>query len=152
MRLRRAQNHRFSLYHLSHVLATHCFLRLTRARRQRFAMRTARVLLADFCRAFGHSKARYKKSISMFLRGRTMFAPTISKPEFHPKSKRKIHALSAFSFAYAGAKEKAIKKKTPISGFRALRSATRAACPCPRHLLKKVLENFIVFGENFNDG
>ena len=60
----------------------------------------------------------------MILRGRTMFAPTISKPEFHPKSKRKIHALSAFSFAYAGAKEKAIKKKTPISGFRALRSAT----------------------------
>jgi len=34
--------------------------------------------------------------------------------------------LSAFSFAKAGAKEKAIKKKTPMGRFRALRSATKA--------------------------
>ena len=32
LRLRRAQNYRFSLCHLSHILATHYFLRLTRAR------------------------------------------------------------------------------------------------------------------------
>ena len=33
---------------VSHTLATHYFLRLTRARRPRFGRRTARVLLADF--------------------------------------------------------------------------------------------------------
>ena len=43
---------------------------------------------------FGHAKVPEKKSYFMILRGRTMFAPTISKPEFYPKSKRKIHALS----------------------------------------------------------
>ena len=36
-----------------------------------------KILLNDFCRAFGHSKAREEKSYFMFLRGRTMFAPTM---------------------------------------------------------------------------
>ena len=41
------------------ALTRHAWLaRLTRARRRWFGRRTARVLLADFCRAFSHSKAR----------------------------------------------------------------------------------------------
>jgi len=48
LRLRRAQNYRFLLCSVPYTLATHCFLRLTRARRTRFGRRTARVLLADF--------------------------------------------------------------------------------------------------------
>ena len=36
---------------------------------RRFGRRTARVLLADFCRAFGHSKAREKRSFFMYLAG-----------------------------------------------------------------------------------
>ena len=47
---------------------------------------------------------------------------------------------SAFSFADAAAKEKAIKKKTPRGRFRALRSATVAA-DGSRRLLKKAGEN-----------
>ena len=48
--------------------ACHAWLaRLTRARRRWFGRRTARVLLADFCRAFGHSKAREMKSFFIFL-------------------------------------------------------------------------------------
>ena len=41
------------------------------------------------------------------------------------QNKRLSHS-SAFSFAYAGAKEKAIKKKSADMRFRALRSTTRA--------------------------
>ena len=47
MRLRRAQNHRFSLYPLPHALATHYFLRLTRARGRCF-LRGRKALLNDF--------------------------------------------------------------------------------------------------------
>ena len=46
---------------LPHALATHYFLRLTRARGGCF-LRGRKALLNDFCRAFGHSKAREKKS------------------------------------------------------------------------------------------
>ena len=53
MRFRRAAKLSiFAISPLSHALSTHYFLRLTRARRQWFGRRTARVLLADFCRAF----------------------------------------------------------------------------------------------------
>ena len=57
MRLRRIQNYRLSLCHFPHALATHYFLRLTRARGKRY-IREGNTLLYDFCRAFGHSKAR----------------------------------------------------------------------------------------------
>ena len=64
----------------------------------------------------------------MFLRGRTMFAPTKYrvvegaapykiKPQVPSTVKTKDLCLSAFSFAYTGAKEKAIKKKTPKEDF-----------------------------------
>ena len=46
--------------------------------------------------------------------------------KYSMQPKEKIKALSAFSFAYAGAKEKAIKKKSADMRFRALRSTTRA--------------------------
>ena len=48
----------------------------------------------------------------MFLRGRTMFAPTMT-PSAVNSQKKKSDVLFAFSFAKSGAKEKAIKKKTP---------------------------------------
>ena len=43
-----------------HALATHYFLRLTRARGKSF-QREGNALFDDFCRAFGHSKAREEK-------------------------------------------------------------------------------------------
>ena len=43
-----------------------------------------------------------------------MFDPTSKNPKYSQQPKQKIKALSAFSFAHAGAKEKAIKKKTPM--------------------------------------
>ena len=59
--------------------------------------------------------------------GRTMFAPTMRvvegadpykiKPQVPSTAKTKDICLSAFSFAYTGAKEKAIKKKTPKEDF-----------------------------------
>ena len=84
----------------------------------------------------------------MFLRGRTMFAPTIQSLNFTNRQKKRLHPPPAFSFAEAGAKEKAIKKKTPMGRFRALRSATVAA-DGSRRLLKKAGENFCRGARNF---
>ena len=84
----------------------------------------------------------------MFLRGRPMVSPTIQSLKSHQQPKEKIIALPAFSFAKSGAKEKAIKKKTPMGRFRALRSATTAVGGRHR-LLKKAGENFIMVRENF---
>ena len=53
----------------------------------------------------------------MFLRGRTMFAPTVQSRSSVSIQSKKSGFSSAFSFAYAGAKEKAIKKKTPKEDF-----------------------------------
>ncbi len=78
----------------------------------------------------------------MFLRGRTMFAPTTQSQSPVNRQNKKSDTLFAFSFDEEGAKEKAIKKKNAEMKFRALRSATRATCPCPSRLLKKAGENF----------
>ena len=87
-------------------------VRLTRARGRRY-IRGRKALLYDFCRAFGHSKAREEKSYFMFLRGRTMFAPTTQSQSPINSQNKKSNLSSAFSFDEEGAKEKAIKKKTP---------------------------------------
>ena len=81
--------------------------------------------------------------------GRTMFAPTAQNPSTANRRNKKTKPLSAFSFAYAGAKEKAIKKKSADTRFRALRSATVAA-DGSRRLLKKAGENFNLACESFN--
>ena len=47
LRFRRAQNRRFSLYPVPHALATHYFLRLTRARGKRY-QREGNALFDDF--------------------------------------------------------------------------------------------------------
>ena len=49
LRLRRVRDYRLSLCYLPHALATHYFLRLTRARGRRF-LRGWKILLNDFCR------------------------------------------------------------------------------------------------------
>ena len=65
----------------------------------------------------------------MILRGRTMFDPCLgdanthaphmcqfpyhAKSKYSQQTKEKSNSPSAFSFGKAGAKEKAIKKKTP---------------------------------------
>ena len=84
----------------------------------------------------------------MILSGRRGADPYKLKPKYSQQPKQKIYAPSAFSFAYAGAKEKAIKKKTPKQRFRALRSATRTPRPRPRKPLKRLDLNFMV-SENF---
>ena len=91
--------------------------------------------LDDFCRAFGHSKAREKKSCFMLkitphppLSRATFLAAARSRsgsdsPRAVILSPRAASlpagegSSSAFSFAKAGAKEKAIKKKTPKEDF-----------------------------------
>ncbi|HBO66609.1 MAG TPA: hypothetical protein DD628_08045 [Clostridiales bacterium] len=76
----------------------------------------------------------------MILSGRRGADPYKLKPKYSQQPKQKIYAPSAFSFAYAGAKEKAIKKKTPKQRFRALRSATRTprapVSATPTHMLR----------------
>ena len=69
---RRAQNYRFLLCSVPYTLATHCFPRLTRARRQWFGRRTARVLLADFwyfwsCKSTIRENLLYDSSLSEFF-------------------------------------------------------------------------------------
>ena len=49
----------------------------------------------------------------MILSGRRGAVPYKLKPKYSQQPKQKIYVQPAFSFAYAGAKEKAIKKKTP---------------------------------------
>ena len=58
-------------------------------------------------------KREKKKSYFMILSGRRGADPYKLKPKYSQQPKQKIYAPSAFSFAYAAAKEKAIKKKTP---------------------------------------
>ena len=79
MRLRRAQNHRFSLYHLSHVLATHgsCDQLVHAARGSEGGRRESSMLTFG---TFGHAKVRYKKSISMFLYGGSKPYPVSATP------------------------------------------------------------------------
>ena len=50
----------------------------------------------------------------MILSGRRGADPYKLKPKYSQQPKQKIYVQPAFSFAYAGAKEKAIKKKTPM--------------------------------------
>ncbi len=49
----------------------------------------------------------------MILSGRRGADPYKLKPKYSQQPKQKIYVQSAFSFANAAAKEKAIKKKTP---------------------------------------
>ena len=96
------------------------------------------------------------RSVAWRRRDRGSADPYKLKPKYSQQPKQKIYAPSAFSFAYAGAKEKAIKKKTPMGidtyakhvcrrrrdgEIRALRSATTAVGGRHR-LLKKAGENF----------
>ena len=83
-------------------------------------------LLNDFCRAFGHSKAREEEKLLYDSSRANNVRPYHVNLKYSMQPKEKIKALSAFSFAYEGAKEKAIKKKSADMRFRALRSTTRA--------------------------
>ena len=66
MRLRRVQNRRLSFYPLPHALATHYFLRLTRARRGGSEGGRRESSLLTFG-TFGHAKVRENKTLFMFL-------------------------------------------------------------------------------------
>ena len=60
------------------------------------------------------SEKREKRKVSLCLYGGSKPPPYDINPKSRQQPKQKIKALSAFSFAHAGAKEKAIKKKTPM--------------------------------------
>ena len=98
--------------------------RLTRARGGCF-LRGRKALLNDFW-YFWSYKSTIKRKYLYISSQANNIRPYKLKPKHSQQTKQKICTLSAFSFAYTGAKEKAIKKKTPISEFRTLRSATRA--------------------------
>ena len=87
LRLRRARYCQLSLCRLQHALATHYFLRLTRARRPRFARRTARVLLADFW-YFSSQKSTTKKiSLCIF---------SLSRKQIFQQTEMRLHKKAAF--------------------------------------------------------
>ena len=91
MRLRKARDYRISLCSLSHALATHYFLRLTRARGGCF-LRGRKALLNDFWYFSSQKSTIKKKYLYISFRGRTMFAPTI-KTKSRQKPKQKIYTL-----------------------------------------------------------
>ncbi len=66
MRLQGVQNYRFSLCSLSHVLAAHYFLRLTRARGRRF-LRGWKILLNDFWYFSSLKSTRKKRHLYEFF-------------------------------------------------------------------------------------
>ena len=76
----------------------------------------------------------------MFLRGRTMFAPTMTPSAVN--SQRKNQISIRFFFCRSRRKRKSYQKENAGMRFRALRSATVAA-DGSRRLLKKAGENFI---------
>ena len=65
-----------------------------------------------FAALFVSEKREKKKSYFKHLAGEQC-SPLQDKTQVQPTAKTKDLCPSAFSFAYAGAKEKAIKKKTP---------------------------------------
>ena len=132
LRLRRVRDYRISFCYLPHALATHYFLRITRARGGCF-LRGRKALLNDFCRAFGHSKAREEKSYFMFLRGRTMFAPT-TQSQSPLNSQNKRFMPIRFFFCICRRKRKSYQKENAEIRFRALRSTTRTPRPRPASL------------------
>ena len=83
-----------------------------------------KALLNDFW-YFSSPKSTRKEKLLYVSSRETTGLPYYPNPEFHQQPKEKLISLSAFSFAYAGAKEKAIKKENAGRIFRALRSATR---------------------------
>ena len=66
----------FYIASVPHALATHYFLRITRARRGGLQGGRRESSLLTFAALFVSEKREEKKSYFMFLRGRTMFAPT----------------------------------------------------------------------------
>ena len=89
MRLWEAQNRRLSIYPLLHALATHYFLRLTRARRRWFGRRTARVLPADFW-YFSSQKSTIKEKLLYDSIRRQQATALRTKPKHNQQTKQKI--------------------------------------------------------------
>ena len=143
LRLRRARDSRLSLCHLPHALATHYFLRLTRARGRCF-LRGRKALLNDFCRAFGHSKAREEEKLLYVSSRANDVRPYSIESKLCQHPKQKIRLLIRFFFCICRRKRKSYQKENAEIRFRALRSATTAVGGRHR-LLKKA-------GENFNYG
>ncbi len=117
-----------------------CSHRSPRGDRESF-QREGNALFDDFCRAFGHSKAREEKSFFMFLCGRTMFAPT-TQSQSPLNSQNKRFMPIRFFFCICRRKRKSYQKENAEIRFRALRSTTTAVGGRHR-LLKKAGENFI---------
>ena len=114
--MRRAQNRRFSLCPVPHALATHYFLRITRARGRSF-LRGRKALLNDFWYFWSYKSTIKEKFLHVSSRVVEGADPYKLKPEYIQQTKQKIKVPSAFSFDEEGAKEKATKKKTPKEDF-----------------------------------
>ena len=90
--------------------------------RARFGRRTARVLLADFW-YFSSQKSTIKEKfiydtfLLEFFSRADIVRPYHAKSKYSQQTKEKSNSPSAISFGKAGAKEKAIKKKTPKEDF-----------------------------------
>ena len=114
---------------------------LVAARRQKVFKRGKRSSFCPFS-SFRTSEKNTIRKVSLRFFAGEQYSPLPCEFKVKHTVKTKDLCPSAFSFAHAGAKEKAIKKKTPMGRFRALRSATTAVGGRHR-LLKKAGENFI---------
>ena len=83
------------------------------ARRQKVFKRGKRSSFCPF-RSFRTSEKNTIRKVTLRFFAGEHCSTLRTKPKYSQQTKQKIKAPSAFSFAHAGAKEKAIKKKTPM--------------------------------------
>ena len=88
----------------------------------------------------------------MILSGRRRRRPLQTKTQVQPTAKTKDICLSAFSFAYTGAKEKAIKKKTPKEDFALCGARQGRLALDPAAFKKRRAKTLMMVRENFTHG
>ena len=109
MRLRRAQSHRLSPCPLQHALATHYFLRLTRAR-GKSSQREGNALFDDFWYFWSRKSTREEKSHYESSRANNV-RPYRLKPKSRQQPKDKIKPFIRFFFCHRRRKRKSYKKE-----------------------------------------
>ena len=109
MRLRGAQNYRFSLCPLPHTLATHYFLRLTRARGES-SQREGNALFDDFW-YFSSQKSTIKEKFLYVSIRRQQATALRTKPKYSQQPKQKIYAYPLFLLHIQAQKKKLSKRK-----------------------------------------
>ena len=108
LRLRRARDSRLSLCHLPHALATHYFLRLTRARGRCF-LRGRKALLNDFWYFWSRKSTIKEKFLYVSSRANDVRPYHDPKCRQQPKETSNLHSL--FLLQNQAQKKKLSKRK-----------------------------------------